>query len=502
MSKKIVILVLFIVYPSLLQAQNLDQILQYSLEYPSYDAVSLVVPAVSQSSGFGGYQDNPASMALVDKSYFSVGLSNRYIDDTSTYLDNKSTFSSSETNIGDLGFIYKVPTVRGSMVVGGGYSQSTDFNKVFRNSGYNSSSTITDLYAKFPKSVSLNEAAYNTFAIEDVNNDSSVSILRFGDSFSNYPGINQHIELVEKGVQGEYSLFLATEVLKDMFLGGAIGYSRGTYTSEREFLESDQRNNYDGQFIDVDGDGQFETDIDNILSIQTIETELQAFQARVGIVYKPIESINVGISYKFPSVVYIDERFTTSITTSFDDGTKSETVKASGNYYYDTPSEVKEAASLSKIYKPAKVKGGMMVAAMDNFSISIAAEYTRYSKTEIDFEEPDQSITETRINRLISSSFENIINLRMGLEYAINEQLTPRLGYAYMSGPRSGIGKEKQFINGGFTAELTEGLLFDLGVQFSFWEEENVLYKTSRVQARIAENVSRLHVMASIRMTL
>ncbi|NGP88167.1 outer membrane protein transport protein [Fodinibius halophilus] len=460
------------------------------------------MPAVSQPSGFGSFQDNPASMALVNESYFSASLSTRYVNERSTFLGNEDSFSDNQTGLGDVGFVYKVPTVRGSLVVGGGYSQSTDFNGTFNNSGYNSNSTITDLYARFPKSVGLNEAAYNTFAIEDVNSDSSTSIFRFGNNFSYYPGINQNVEFVEKGVRGEYSFFIASEVLKNVFLGGSIGYSRGTYSSKREFLESDQRNNYDGQFIDVDGDGQFETDIDRILSVQTIETELQSFQARVGIVYKPNETLNVGVSYILPSVTYIDEKYSTTLTTSFDDGSKSETVEATGNFYYDKPYRVNEAASVSNIYRPARLKGGVTVAPSDELSISVAADFVRHSNTEIEFEKKAHNIEENRTNSLIKSTFKDIVNLRAGLEYNVNEQLTPRVGYSFMPSPRNGLKGDRQFINGGFTAELTKGLLFDLGAQYSFWEEDTVLYETSRVKAVINEDVRRVHVMAGIRMAL
>jgi len=493
MSKKW-FLVLFIgIFPiSLLHAQSADDVLRYTLEYPSYDAQSLVMPGVSAPTGFGGYQDNPAAMALSEQSYFSFDLSTRYLDETSTYLGNETSFSNDETNVGDLGFVYKVPTRRGSLVVGAGYSQTTDFNRAFSANGFNESSTLTDYYASQSRENAINTAAFNAFAIEDVNADSSVSIFRFGNNFDAFPGISQDVELTEEGIMGEYSAFLATEVQKNLFVGASVGYITGEYSLKRKFLESDRRGNFDGQFIDADGDGQCETDIDLIMNIEVIDAELKAFSARLGLVYQPIENISIGVNYVFPSVINLDETYNTKIRTTFDNGDQTALEEAPGEFSY-------------KIKRPSRLKAGITVKSADKITLSIAAEGIRYSKAEISYEELRFNEQERSINTVVRSTFNDVINLRGGLEYKINEKFTPRVGYAYYPAPQDGSGSERQFINGGFTAELTKGLYLDMGLQYSFWEAQNVLYETTSNGANkdpvVQEDVTRLHVMAGIRMT-
>lgn len=489
MSKKWFVVLIFLTVPALLQAQNASDVLRYNVEYPSSDAISLVMPAVSHPTGFGAYQENPAAMALTEEGYFSFSLSSRFMDETSSYLGNEANFSDNQTNIGDLGFAYKVPTTRGSLVIGGGYSQTTDFNRAFSGNGFNSQSTVTDFYANMPRSSDLNEAAFNAFAIEDVNTDSSVSIFRFGDDFSNYPGITQDVELTERGVMGEYSAFLATELLKGFSVGASIGFLNGTYALERDFLESDSDGNYDGEFIDADGDGNFETDIDRILSVDTIEADLQAFSARLGFVYQPIENINIGASYTFPSVIHIDENFNTRITTTFDNGGETGVESAPGTYSY-------------KVNRPARFKTGLAFESVNVLTFSVSVEAVRYSQSRIEYEELEYSDQERDINNVVRSSLNDVINLRGGLEYEINEQFIPRIGYAFFPNPQDGVGSKRQFMSGGFSAELTKGLMFDLGLQYSFWEDQNILYETPNVSQAIEEDVGRLHVMAGIRMAL
>jgi len=491
MSKKITVLLFAMAaFFSSASAQSADDVLRYSLEYPSYDAVSLVVPAVSQPTGFGAYQENPAVMALYDDSFFSFDLSTRFVDETGQYLGNSSTMSANQTNVGDLGFVYKVPTTRGSLVVGAGYSQTTDYNRALSANGRNNETTITDFYNVAPDD-SLFFAAFDVYAIDFATTDSSFantkSIFRFFDN-NFYPGINQEVELTESGRTGEYSAFLATELLENFSVGASIGYLSGTYTYRREFLEADRQNDYNAAFIDSDGDGVQETDIDNILSIDRIDADIQAFSARLGVLYQPTETVNLAASYEFPSVLTIDESYNTEIISTFDNGVQF-TDDAPGEFSY-------------KIVRPQRIKVGATAKNLRGFTVSASAEAVQYSNAEIRFDGIGLGDLERSINGTVRSNLNDVINLRGGVEYQLNDRFIPRLGYAYFPSPQKGTDAQRQFINGGFSAELTKGLTFDLGVQYSFWDDQNQLYSTATTSEVVQEEVTRLHVMAGLRMAL
>lgn len=491
MSKKGILLLIAALIVSVTQvnAQSADDVLRYSLEYPSYDPISLVVPGVSHATGFGAYQENPATMALFDESFLSMGLSSRFLDETGTYLGNTSDYSDNQTGIGDLGLVYKVPTTRGSLVVGGGYSQTTDFNRALSASGRNERSTITDFYNTTADD-SLFFAAFDTYAVDFATTDSSYaetsSIFRIG--FPQYPGINQDMELTERGKTGEYSLFLSTELLKNFYVGGSIGYYSGSYTYRREFLESDRENDYNATFIDSDGDGTPDTDIDNILSVDRIDTEIQAFSARLGIIYEPTPDFKLAASYEFPSKLFIDEEFNTQITTTFDN-TIQFSDEAPGAFSYT-------------ITRPQRIKAGVTFTGIPKLTVSGSAEAISYSDAEINFDEINLNPLENDINGTVQSTFNDVINLRSGLEYKVNDLFTGRFGYAYFPSPQDGANSVRQFISGGFSAELTKGLMFDFGLQYSFWDDQNALYSTPDVTEVVDEQVTRLNVMAGLRMAL
>jgi long-subunit fatty acid transport protein len=186
--------------------------------------------------------------------------------------------------------------------------------------------------------------------------------------------------------------------------------------------------------------------------------------------------------------LYIDETFNTELTTTFDNGIQF-TDDAPGRFSYN-------------IVRPQRFKAGATVEPVGGVSLTASAEKINYSDAKIEFDELSLNTLETDINTTVRSSFNDVINLRGGLEYKANERFTPRIGYGYYPSPQDGIDSDRQFINGGFSAELTKGLMFDFGLQYSFWDDENVLYSTSTTSEVVQEEVTRLHVMAGIRMTL
>lgn len=483
-----------------LKAQGATDVLRYSLQYPTYDPVTIVIPGVSSATGFGAYQENPASMALFKEGFVSFGLSSRFVNEESTYLGTSSEFDDNETNVGNLGFLYKVPTTRGSLVFGGGYSQSTDYNRALSVNARNDESTLTDFYASFPTDNPLNEAAFEAFAIDDVfvvdNGDTTVvsqSIFRFLPEGVEYPGINQNMELTERGVLGEYSAFFATEFQENFMLGASIGIMNGSYKYRRDFLETDRFDDYDGQFIDSDDDGEPDTDIESILSEDIIDARFSGFSARLGFIYQPTSNINVGGSYQFRNTLHVDEDFSTQITTNLDNG--------SDPFFGEDLGEISY-----KVKRPDRLNLGVTFHETDKFNLSVAAELVRYSQATIEFEVIELSEDENFINDTVESSFNDVVNFRAGLEYTITPLFTPRVGYAYYPSTQDGVSNERQFFSGGFSAQLFDNVSFDLGIQYSIWEDENQLYDyfegNELVSEIAAEDVTRWNVMGGIKIDL
>ncbi len=492
----IIALIFSIGFASIAKGQGAAEVLRYSLQYPGYDPVTMVMPGVAHATGFGAYQENPAVMALFDESFFSAGLSDRYVSEKSFYLGNASTFNINSLGISHAGLVYKVPTTRGSLVVGGGYSQTSGYNRAFSGFGFNEQTTLTDFYASLPLSSPLNEAAFNAYAILDVFDQDgdrigSLSIFRALPPGETFRGINQSFEVTEEGVMGEYSAFMATELFKNFFVGASIGAITGNYSYERSFLESDKRGLYNAAFIDTDGDDQGDTDINRILSESFIRTSFTGFSARLGAAFQITPDINIGAGYQFRNVLHLDRETDVFITTTLDNGVIFEGDALTAIQY--------------EITRPARLNFGFAATDLSGFTFSAMAERVDYSSAEIGFDGLDLSEAERNVNRFIESNFEEVINLRFGLAYKFSPGFTPRVGYGYYPSPLvdsqipEDINTDRKFFSGGFTAQISERGELNVGVQYSTWDQLNTLYVTDIGTAEVVEEqVHRWNIMAGL----
>lgn len=480
------------------RAQSATDVLRYSLKYPSYDPVTIVMPGISSATGFGAYQENPASMALFEGGFISFGLSNRYVNEQTNFLGSTSEFDDNQTGVSDLGFVYQVPTTRGKLVIGAGYSQNADFNRAFSGSARNEQSSLTDFYASFSAENPLNEAAFQAYAIDDIEVDDngetiviSESIFRIG--LPNYLGIDQSFEATETGTMGDYSAFIATEFQKNLYAGVSLGLLSGSYSYRRSFLETDGPNLYNSAFIDSDDDGQPDTDIDNILSEDIIDARFSAFTARLGFVYALPGNINIGAGYHFSGKMTVDEEYSTQITTNLDNGSPPFFGEDLGEFTY-------------KIKRPDRINVGISMEDINGLTVSFAAEGVRYSQGRIEFDNIRDSEAEDAINSTVRSDLQDVVNLRAGIEFNVNPFFTPRVGYAYYPSPQEDQNADRQFFSGGFSARLFNTVTFDVGAQYGIWEDSNQLYDyfegNELEPVTVQEDVTRWNVMAGLKIAL
>jgi len=478
-------------FPATLTGQGAEDVLRYSLQYPSFDAKSMVLPGVSNPSGFGSYQENPAVMALFDRSFGSFSFSLRNVNEETSFLGASNTFDDTQSGVGDIGLVYRIPTLRGSLVMGGGYSQSTDYNRAMSLDIRNNRSSLTDFY-NITEDDDLYDAAFNVYAVDwaDVDSTFTQSIFRIGYTPSEFPGVSQDMELTERGINGDYSVFVATEFQKNLFVGGSIGIQTGNYKYERQFLETDPDNIYNGTFIDSDSDGIGETDIDRILSIDTIDATFTAFSARVGAVYRLGPFLQIGGSYQFASSLAVDEEYNTRLVSTFDNGAGFEE-SLPGEFSY-------------KIKRPARANLGLSFGVPGGATLSASVERVDYSTAEIDLEGSDIDYQNDE-NEFISREFKETLNLRAGIQFEIAENFIPRVGYGYFPSPRESFDATREFFSGGFSVRLSPNTWFDLGAQYATWNDQNRLYtwfseSGSEFRDEIAgEQVRRLHVIGGIR---
>lgn len=460
----------------------------------SFDPVSIIIPGTATKSGIGSFMDNPASMALYERSYMDFGLSYGTVQEDATYLNNSQTQDNNQFNLSNIGFLYTFPTEQGSFVIGAAYSRHTSFNRGLGFSARNENSTITD---EFKTNGSIyQQIAYETYAIDyldfpqDCGYDGDQfigggceSIFRTGfyDNnddyiFGEYLGIQQQGEIMQSGGGGEYSLFFATEFQKNLMLGASIGLISGTFEYDRIFQEIDNLGDYNSDIIDVDGG----TDIDNILLDDNLTTRYNGFRARAGLLYKLTDNVNIGASYTLPTTISVDEEFDASIITTFDNDTEF--------------SDATDTEFSYNVKYPGISALGVAIQDFSGLSVSVSAEYIDYSSTEIEFEESVDFNSEMDENENIKNMFQPVWSYRAGLAYELNPDLTLRGGYSFKpSRFEDGIDDRTAYSFGAGFA-LAEGVHFDVTARYLTWEEESTVYDYgdydySQLPGNLPENV-------------
>lgn len=472
--------------------------LQFSGSGANGDPQSAVLPSVALSNGYGGYLDNPASIALMEGSYLSTALLGNTVEQENSYLGTTFDTEYSRGRFSNIGAVLQIPVKQGKMVIGAGYNLFHDINRYDVFGGRNNESTITDQF-KDPSS-DYHDIAFETYAIDYADTSGSYleSIFRIGFGPGGYPGITQQALVEYRSHLGEYSAFFGTEFRKDLFLGISAGLISGEYSYRREFLEFDEFNDYDGDFIPSDRGGSG-TDIEDIETYDEVNAEIKGLTAGAGLIYRVTEFVNAGFSYTIPSVMEIDEYYFSSIETRLDDG--------STPFYDETP----EGFFVYKVKSPAKYRGGLALERYRGLSISVSGEFIDYSKTDIDFSEsPDlNSISALREEQLVdsvmASDYNKVLNLKAGAKYLVNDKTEVRAGFAFFPSRSKKADTDMSRFSAGLGYRLNSGMVLDLSAQYSTYKDRSVAYSyyndtTGNLkQPVVNHDISNLRIQAGIK---
>lgn len=452
-------------------AQNANNPLLYSHQATmlgdqgsAYDPVSIVMPGTAFSAGFSSFIDNPASMAIQPMSFGEFGLSFRTVEEDARFLGNSRSLRDNQTNLSNAGFVYSFPTDQGSFVIGGGYTQHTNFNRALDISARNENSTITDEF-KVDGSP-YQEIAFWTFAT-DYGDESEVwdeSIFRVGfDRFGDFLGVRQQGEILQRGHGGEYSLFFATEFLENLMIGGSIGILSGRFSYDRIFQEIDEFNDYNSEFIDSNDDGFGDTDIDNIILDDQLTSRYTGLRARLGAMYKLTDQVYVGASHTFRSSIDIDEEFDASILTTMNNGVEFRDFAESDFSY--------------SVRYPARTSLGLSLNNFNGLSASFSTEYVNYANTTIDFEDSDLFEDERLENEFIEDTYRAAWSFRGGVAYDITPDFTLRGGYSFLPSRFKDGTDDRDVWSLGAGFNISRDLRFEIATQYTRWEENSVVYE-------------------------
>jgi len=370
------------------------------------DALRLAFPGIGSSAralgmgnaynalsyDYSGSLFNPAGLGTASRFEFSGSILYNSYDNSTDFFGNKSNYSNSTTNLSQAGFVFPMPTRRGSLVFSLGFNQSKDFNSALKFNGFNGGSTsmIQSLLGK-------PDISYQLYLTDTTGTQTPIN-----------GKLNQSGDVLEEGKINNWALAGAVEVAKGVFFGASLNIIAGSYKSDRRYYEDDTQNIYN-ETIQTDPSQPFTADFQTFYFNDVLDWDISGWDLKVGFLYKMPNFLKLGATVKFPTQYTIKEKYYVEAKSEFGDGTIVNIDPINDQYEYD-------------ITTPYEFTGAV---AYDILDLTLSAEATFIDYTQMEFGDGLSPGLVSDNNRAITDTYKEVLNYNLGFEY--------RLPYPYIA---------------------------------------------------------------------
>ncbi len=449
-------------------------------------------------SDVGAFTTNPAGLGWNQGSWFSIDLLNQNTTDEATFTapGSESFLESdvSSTGLASLAYAYRVPTIRGTLVVGAGFNQVQSFSRSLFYSGTNNANSVTDYFMPLPGEFTLDSDDQGVFpsftrdlsfiAFETFGIDLVPDLVDAGDPVPFLPAVSAGTVLQdgfveEKGRMSELNFAGSVEVAPNVMVGASLNLPFGSYTYFRSHSEDDFQNDNDG----FDGT----TDFSGLTFEESFSSDMIGVSLRAGLSAKVADGARFGLTVETPTYLSVDEEYSTLLDVSFDNGDRfvygdglTETA-GSGTFEYTVTSPWKVAIG------GAWTGGGL--------TLTGDVEWVDWSQLELDASEYSFADENLEIQRALDA----VLNVRLGAEYVMN-QLSVRAGWAGYPDPRDAdsplatpnlVDRGRQFVSAGLGFAFTEQVSASLSWTRSMWDDQFAPYADVTGAPDVREELTR-----------
>lgn len=504
------IMALFLTQTS--QAQTGDDALRFADRTPGVTASSMGMAG----AGIAGLPDasafviNPAGLGWMDGSVAAGSFSSLRSTTEGTYVSNgySSILDNELTNagIGSLSYLFKVPTVRGSMVLGAAVSGVHSYYRGTSFDGDNSFNSVTDYFMPFADEFDLVEdsegifpdfnrtlsfIAYETYAI-DLDQD----LLDSGDPVPFLPAVSfgtvaQTGFLEDTGRTMELNFGGAMEAMPDVMVGFSMNIPIGSFERLRVLEEDDYLN-------DNDGTGGT-TDFAYLQLSEQFSSDMVGVNGRFGVSAKANPFLNLGFMIETPTIFAIEESYSTYLETEFDNGDIYS--------YGDGPGQDAGSGTFDYTLRtPWKLGMGMAVHS-GMFSVLADVEWMDWSQMELNSSTFDFSPE----NLDIRNALQSVMNIRLAATADFSD-VQIRAGAGFHPDPRRDVRftsegfpmveRDRTFTSLGVGYRFNDRMLLDLGWMMETSDDRTDLYVDVTDAPYVSEDVTRHRFQVGIQVGL
>ena len=493
--------VLGLFLPLAASAQTGDDALRFSDRTPGSTAASMAL----SGTGIAGVTDasafvtNPAGLGWLTRSVASGSITNLSASTLGEYRSPgySSTFDEKLTNmgVGNLSYLFRVPTTQGAMTIGASVSRATTYERGMTYDGDNGANSITDFFMPYADEFTLVEEgadifpefsrpisfiAYETFGI-----DLDQGLLDAGDPVPFLPAVSygtvaQRGFFEDTGSMMELNFGGAVEVAPDVMVGLSMNIPVGSFERLSVLEEEDYLD-------DNDGTGGT-TDFAFLHFEEGFRSDLVGVNGRFGVSARANDNLFIGATVETPTYMAIDEEYSTYLETEFDNGDFFS--------YGDGAGENAGSGTFDYTLRtPWRVGlGARMVVGIA--SLSADMEWIDWSQMEFSSGTYDFN-TE---NRDIRDALEAVANVRLGATVDAGK-VQIRAGGAFYPDPRTeqrfvaegfpNVDRKRTFASLGLGYRFSDRMILDLGWMVEQFDDRTDLYTDVSGAPYVTEEVTR-----------
>lgn len=439
---------------------------------------------------------NPAGIGFFKTGDLVFTPSYSLINGKSDYLSTGASSTANKFNINTSGVLFGSPSrnknVR-NVTVGIGVNRQADFNNRIYYKGTNHKSSYSEKYLEelindnqrnpdsaalyYPYGASL---AINTYLVDPTfdNNGNVDGYLTHADAGM---GLLQENTITTSGGITDVSLGVGVNLKDKWYFGGSLAVPFLKYTRDATYRESDASNNSNNGF------NFFE-------SSERLESKGVGIGGKLGIIYKPVEFVRLGVAVHSPTFFQITDDYVTMVTADVEDGAgarhQSSTDLSTTNFEplrskYNLSTPWKFIVSGSYVFREEED-----ITRQKGF-ITADVEYVDYTNPSFGAIENDIDAKNyyKTLNGVIDNIYKDAINVRLGGEVKFNTWMI-RLGGAYYGNPYKFEKANLMKVSGGL-GYRNKGFFVDLTYVHSINKDVNYPYlldDSSLNQAAILKN--------------
>lgn len=390
---------------------------------------------VALGGDFSSALSNPAGLGLYNRSEFTFSPAVNFYTTDTDHLDTQKSDSKSSLNIPGLSYIHHSPK-NNQGFLGGSFgismARTNDFNSMMQYTGNDNLSSIVDFFienANGTHSDNLNYdlptgLAYDNYLVDDSTFWGGpelyyFSVLGLYDDPNDIRRLTRDGTVKVKGAQYQWSIAYGGNFQDKLFFGASLGITTLRYKYKSTYKESS---------ITFDLDPDFKP-LNNLQQEETIDIDGSGVNLALGVIYRPLDFIQIGASFVTPTYYQLTDSYTARISTQWNNYNYLGTGNVLNSIDYTSNEPLISEYNLST---PLKFSMGAAVFLSNQGFVSADVEWVNYSKPKYDSD--ISGISFSPENDLIKALFRNTVNYRLGGEYRY-EALRLRAGYNVLSNP-------------------------------------------------------------------